>query len=290
VPDVSVIITTYNQPAWLELVLHSFFAQDYAGTFELIVADDGSRPETFKLLEGMAGVSPVPIKYIWQPDDGFQKCRILNKAIAVSSGRSLLFTDGDCIAQPNMLRVHASSLRPGMFVTGGYLKLSPVLSGKILERGLQSSLSVRPSWLLRNGFRPVYKLLKVSLPLPLSSFANFATPTKRTWNGHNSSCLRGDALAVNGFNECIQYGADDVEFGYRLNHYGVYGRHIRFSTTPLHLSHERGYVTRRMVKASRAQLQETRSRKLVTSPLGLDQWIGPSGCLTLPSEDQYVCF
>jgi glycosyltransferase involved in cell wall biosynthesis len=42
---ISVIVTTYNRPDALNLVLRGLAAQD-TGDFEVLVADDGSTPET----------------------------------------------------------------------------------------------------------------------------------------------------------------------------------------------------------------------------------------------------
>ena len=42
---------------------------------------------------------------------------------------------------------------------------------------------------------------------------NTFTPTKASWNGHNASGWLSDILAVNGFDERMQYGGQDREFG-----------------------------------------------------------------------------
>src|SRR5690554_261503 len=86
---VSVIFTTYNSPDWLEKVLFGFFQQTHK-EFEVVIADDGSRSETRELIERLKNSSPVPIQHIWQEDDGFQKCRILNKAILAAKGDYLI--------------------------------------------------------------------------------------------------------------------------------------------------------------------------------------------------------
>lgn len=285
--DASVIISTYNSPRWLELVLHGYFIQKFYGKFEILIADDGSTTETASILEKLAAISPWPIRHIWQPDDGFQKCRILNKAIAASKGKLLVFTDGDCIPQPNMLQIHASRCKRASFLTGGYLKLPQSLSETIVVRDVQAGRLSRATWLVRNGFRPSAKLFKLVLPSPLDRLANVLTPTKRTWNGHNSSCFRKDAVAINGFNELIQYGGQDVEFGCRLNHSGVRGKHLRFSTIPVHLYHGHEYVKPGMLERSAEQRLETNRRRLVRAEVGVDQWLDIDGSLRLPSVDQF---
>ena len=42
---VSVIVTTYNQPEILSLILHALSDQTYRN-YEVIIADDGSLPKT----------------------------------------------------------------------------------------------------------------------------------------------------------------------------------------------------------------------------------------------------
>ena len=76
----------------------------------------------------------------------------------------------------------------------------------------------------------------------MASILNSVTPTKRTWNGHNASCWRSDALKVNGFDERMKYGGEDVEFGYRLVNTGLKASKIRYLAPCLHLDHPRGYV------------------------------------------------
>lgn len=286
-PDISVIISTYNAPRWLELVLEGYFCQVFTGSFELVIADDGSTELTEQLIDRMSSRSPVPIRHIWQPDEGFQKCRILNKAIAVSSGKVLLFTDGDCIPQPTMVAIHHSRTRPGWFLTGGYLKLPQAVSEVISVSDVKAGHIFQPGWLMRHGFRPSGKLLKLMLRRPLDRLANQITPTKRTWNGHNSSCCRDDAIAINGFNETMQYGGEDVEFGCRLNHLGVRGRHVRFSTIPVHLYHQHAYVKAGMRERNARIRRQTIHSRLQRSPLGLHQWLREDGSLTLARNDRY---
>ncbi len=272
-PEISVIISTYNAPRWLELVLEGYFHQSFGGAFEIVVADDGSTDETAQLIERMSARSPIPISHVWQPDEGFQKCRILNKAIAQSKASLLLLTDGDCVPPPRMVETHVRRARPGTFLTGAYLKLPEMLSNSITVSDVRAGRVFRPGWLIRHGFKQPFKLLKWMMPPPLDCIANHLTPTKRTWNGHNASCFRADALTVNGFNESMQYGGEDVEFGLRLNHAGVRGRHLRFSTMPVHLFHRHGYVTAGMIERNKDLLLRTVQNRLVRIEPGLDQWL-----------------
>ena len=77
-PKISIIISTYNSPAWLEKVLWGYQMQTFKD-FELLVADDGSGPETKQLLAALQQDLSYPIRHVWHEDDGFRKCVILNK-------------------------------------------------------------------------------------------------------------------------------------------------------------------------------------------------------------------
>ena len=68
---ISVVITTYNRPDALQAVVEACFLQDDKN-FEIIIADDGSTANTRDCIARLAARSPVPLKHVWQPDDGFR--------------------------------------------------------------------------------------------------------------------------------------------------------------------------------------------------------------------------
>src|SRR5690606_30275495 len=111
----SVIFTTYNQPDWLEKVLFGFAAQDRAD-FEVLVADDGSDDRTRQCLLALQPLLPMPVRHLWQPDDGFRKCEALNMAIAAARSDYLVFTDGDCIPRADFVSTHLRERAPGRFL------------------------------------------------------------------------------------------------------------------------------------------------------------------------------
>ena len=59
-PKVSVILSTYNQPAWLEKVFWGYGVQTFHD-FEIVVADDGSGPETQALIARYQAEMPYPL-------------------------------------------------------------------------------------------------------------------------------------------------------------------------------------------------------------------------------------
>lgn len=279
----SVIFTTYNSPAWLEKVLWGFFAQTHRD-FDIFIADDGSRDETRQLIERMSASSPVPIRHVWQPDDGFQKSRILNKAIAASTGDYLIFTDGDCIPREDFVAEHLRHAEDGCYLSGGYFKLPLDISKAITQEDVTSRRAFTPDWLRQNGMdMGILKALKLTMRGPLGDLLNYL-PVKASWNGHNSSCHKKWAIAVNGFDENMQYGGQDAEFGRRLRHLGVKAKRIRYSTICVHLEHGHGYVTPEM-KANSARIREnTIKHRLTRAAVGLDQYILPDGSQREPDN------
>ncbi len=269
---VSLIFTTYNAPLWLEKVFWGLFTQRHM-PFEVIVADDGSRDETKDVIDRCRREAPFPVHHVWQPDDGFQKCRILNKAIAMSSGEYLVFTDGDCIPRPDFVSVHVDQAGRDVFLSGGYVKLPLGLSESITREDVRSGRVFDTSWLRHHGLQWSFKALKVSAAGRWGQALNVISPAKSTWNGHNASCFREHAVAVNGFDERMQYGGEDVEFGERLEHLGLHAKKIRYSTTCLHLEHGRGYVTPEMLSRNQQIREETRAQRRVRAVVGLDQYL-----------------
>lgn len=283
----SVVVSTYNSPDWLRKVLWGYSVQTFRD-FELLIADDGSSEETGDTIAEMARSSPVPIVHVWQPDAGFQKCRILNKTLAVARGERIIVSDGDCVPRSDFVASHMQLARPGSFLTGTYFKLPLSVSTALTKDVIQSQRAFRAGWLLRQGVPISGKFLKLVARPPFDGLLNRVTPARPTWNGHSASCLRSEAIRVNGFNERMQYGGLDVEFGLRLNHIGLATRHIRYSTIALHLHHGHGYVTDAMRARSEAEKDRTRSLRLLRAEQGLDQWLGPDDYATLANEDRVI--
>ena len=75
---ISVIISTYNQPEWLQKCLWGFQHQTDRD-FEIIIADDGSTNKTQKVIIDFQQSSGMDIKHVWHEDLGFRKTMILNK-------------------------------------------------------------------------------------------------------------------------------------------------------------------------------------------------------------------
>lgn len=104
-PEVSVIVPTFNRKEKLRKCLNSLINQSFSN-IEIIVVDDGSTDGT----EGMVRKfkSKIPIRYFYQKKGGPAKAR--NKGIAVAKGEILAFTDDDCIPQKDWVESIVNSM------------------------------------------------------------------------------------------------------------------------------------------------------------------------------------
>ncbi|MEY8847718.1 glycosyltransferase family 2 protein [Psychroserpens sp. XS_ASV72] len=268
--DISVLISTYNNPKWLQKVLWSFDVQTFTN-FEIIIADDGSDHHTKDLIEAMKTEVFYPIQHVWHEDNGFQKTIILNKAVQASKGDYLVFTDGDCIVRRDFLEVHANRREPGHFLSGGYFKLPMDISERISEEDIKSQRCFDIQWLKSHGLKSSFKNNKITARGLKERLLNALTPTTATWNGHNASGFKSDILAANGFDERMQYGGEDRELGERLFNAGLKAKQIRYSAICLHLDHARGYVKPEMIEKNKAIRAETKSKKRIKTPFGIDK-------------------
>lgn len=248
---ISVLLTTYNAPAWLEKVLWGYAAQQFTD-FELVIADDGSTPETAELVDRLRMELGLPIQRVWQEDQGFRKCRILNKAILHARYEYLVFSDGDCIPRSDFLAVHAARARPGAYLSGSYYKLPMVTSRAISRDDVESGRCFDRRWLLDHGLPRSSKKWKLTATPGMARWLNRLVPTKCNFKGSNGSAWLRDVLAVNGFNEQMHYGGLDREFGVRLVNRGIEPVHVRYDAVVIHLDHPRSYRSAEQLAANKS--------------------------------------
>ena len=182
----SVIISTYNSPRWLEKVLWGYSVQSYED-FEIIMADDGSGDKTRELIDHMRAQTGLTIKHVWHADEGFRKCRILNKAVLEAVSGYLVFTDGDCIPRKDFLEVHANEATPGRFLSGGYHKLPMITSEVITKDDILSGRCFDLPWLKQHGLKASYKNSKLTANYWQAKLYNTLTPTRCRFKGSNGS-------------------------------------------------------------------------------------------------------
>ena len=270
----SVIITTYNNPAWLEKVLWGFSCQSRKD-FEVVIADDGSKDETRELIEAMRSQVPFNIQHVWQEDDGFRKCRILNRAIMQAGGDYLIFTDGDCIARSDFVETHLKYRQPGAYLSGDYVRLPMNTSLAISKDDILTGRCFDLDYLVANGYPPRKVSQRLKAKGLKASFLDTFSFVKANWYGTNASGWKKDLVAINGFDERMAYGGSDWEFGDRLNRSGIRRIRVRYRAIVLHLDHSRGYADPELIRKNKAIWDEAVQNKTVWTDYGISRHAEP---------------
>ena len=183
----------------------------------------------------------------------------------------MLFTDGDCIPRNDFVAIHLKYKEAGYFLSGGYFKLPLSISKSICEKDIISQNCFDSKWLRSEGLAFNFKLTKLTQLKWLAVFMNWITPTKRSWNGHNSSGFKQDILDVNGFNEDMKYGGLDRELGERLFNKGLLSKQIRYSAICLHLDHSRSYATSESIEKNKAIRKFNKQHRIIRIPNGISK-------------------
>jgi glycosyltransferase involved in cell wall biosynthesis len=235
--NVAVVLSTYNRPKALSLVLRGLASQTEQPA-EIIIADDGSTADTRIVIESFCSGLPC-IKHLWQPDEGFRKTRILNQAICASKADLLIFLDGDCIPMSDFVSSHRMLYEPKVVCAGQRVLLSAGYT-KRLESG--ANRSGQPS---RSSLMWFYRFLRgdINRISPFISLPDWGWRLSKPKNhalvrGCNFSVSRQDAIKVGGFEEQMEgWGFEDSEFAIRLINSGLRVKSLRYSSPVLHLWH-----------------------------------------------------
>ena len=232
----SIIVSTYDRPDALDACLRALGGQTDLD-FEIVVADDGSGPQTARLIESWTSRLPVAIKHVWQQHDGFRAAEIRNRGIRASAGSQCIFLDGDCLARPDFVATHRSFAEPGWFVAGNRILLSRKLTEAVLAGGLPAE-----TWdfskLVRERLSGGVNRLLPAIRAPLGPLRKLYPGA---WEGAktcNLAVARSDLDRIDGFDTSyVGWGLEDSDLIVRLFHAGVRRKDGRFATGVLHLWH-----------------------------------------------------
>lgn len=265
---VSVVVTTYNRPDALAAVLEGFMAQREQG-FELIVADDGSGPETDALVRSYSRRAPFALQHVWHEDQGFRAGAIRNRAVAMARSEYIIFVDGDCIPRRDFVGAHGRLCAHGRFLFGHRVLLQPAFT----QRVLMERLPVH-GWPLRAWLRH-WARGDVNRITPLLSWPQGMSWRHRSWRGIktcNLSAWRADLLRVNGFDEAYAgWGFEDSDLAVRLLHAGLVCHDARGVPPVLHLWHPDN--TRGQTADNERRFRQRLGTKLIRAERGVDQYL-----------------
>lgn len=237
---ISVIVPTYNRPRELRLNLLSLARQSLLPR-EVLIADDGSGPDTRIMIEGMReSLSGLfTLRHVWQEDIGFRKPMILNETVRQSAGDYLIFIDGDCMAHRDFVRAHVENSGPDAVLSGKRVDIGKELSERLLREGrVLNSLTTELIWdSLRGRSRKVEEAIRITNPLIRKALHRDRITADGVW-GCNFSISRDLFYAINGCDEEFQDGSiEDNDIGIRVLNQGKRLRTVRALAIIFHLWH-----------------------------------------------------
>jgi len=264
---ISVVITTYNRPDALAAVVRGCFMQNDKD-FEIIIADDGSTANTRACILRLAETAPVPVRHVWQPDEGFRAAMARNRGILAARGDYIVFLDGDCIPQRDFIARHRALAQPGRLVAGSRILMSARLTRRVLDDAIDVGAAAP---LARLGWRLRGDLNKTLQPLGLRWPDLGRTSRRFSWRRIKSCNLgvwRGDLDRVNGFDESFTgWGHEDADLVVRLFHAGVLRKDGAFATEVFHLWHRD--AVRDQAASNRGIVLERAANKVTQATIGL---------------------
>lgn len=190
--SLSVVIPVLNGAAGLGRQLDALLAQRWSGTFEVVVADDGSTDGTREIVLARAErdarlrlVEPYGLRGV---------CAARNRGTRASTGEAVAYVDADDLVAEGWLAAVAASLAS-----------SEIAAGR-LEYDL-----LNPSWAADVRGRPLSRRLRVGRH-------DEAWP----WAFGSNMAVRRDVFdAVDGFDERFVGGGNDKDFCWRAQKAGA---------------------------------------------------------------------
>jgi glycosyltransferase involved in cell wall biosynthesis len=139
-PEISVVISSYNRKNSLQRAVESILAQKGSPAYELIVVDNRSTDGTKELIERYVART-ANVRYIYEDRQGVSYGR--NAGIAAAQASLLAFTDDDVLVSQNWLSTMKASFdeRPEFGCVGG--KVEAIWPGKT------------PDWLTKRHWAPL---------------------------------------------------------------------------------------------------------------------------------------
>ncbi len=216
---VSVVVSTYERPNYLCLVLEALCRQTLLPA-EVLIADDGSSDATGRALAEMAGNVPFKLVRIWQPDEGFRAARSRNNAIHRARHDAMAFLDQDTLPHRTWLECDMEHLGPGRICIGHILHMRESAAGDLdLESVKRGEFE---EWHDPEENRRLGSLQRKVAAYGLLRRLGLGIRGRPAVGFGNVAAWRQDLLNVNGFDEeYVGWGQEDDDLGWRLYMAGV---------------------------------------------------------------------
>ena len=265
----SLIVTTYNRPDVLHLVLQSVLQQTVPPA-EIIVADDGSGADTAETVGRFAKTSPIPVKHVWQEDQGFRAAQSRNRALAAAQGPYIVLIDGDMVLHPEFIADHLAVAREGRWIQGSRVLLTEAATAALLSSPLP--VPFKPPF-YSQGIMKKHAAIRCRSLMLLTALS--AGSSMKSIKSCNMGFFLKDAAAVNGFdNRFVGWGREDSEFAARLYHSGLGRTNLKFGGLAYHLWHRE--EERASLPKNDLLLRQTLESRAVRCENGMKECCGKS--------------
>lgn len=255
----ALIITTYNEPKRLALVLDSVKNLSLMPN-EVIIADDGSKEDTAILIKEYQKDFPCVLKHSWIEDKGFRLSKSRNEAIKLASSEYIILIDGDMILEKDFIKDHLKFSQRGLILQGSRTTLNEGESENILKnndfklafnkKGFKNKKNIFLAHLIYEFSKLDKKFLKKSQLI-------------KGIRGCNMSFYKSDFEVLDGFNEnFVGWGREDSEFVARfLFNNGIF-RRLKFNALAYHIYHKEN--SKNMLEINHQIYLDTIKNKKVT--------------------------
>jgi GT2 family glycosyltransferase len=264
--SLAVVVATYEWPDALAAVLRGLLDQSDTD-FEVVVADDGSGPETAAVVETFG--AHLRLIHARQEDEGYRLARVRDLGASGSSGDALVFIDGDTVPRTGFVAALREALLPGWFVAGKRLLLDRSLTERVLADRLPIQRWSLPHWALHGEHvSPLRALTSRDRRRPGREGLPEFVPHADGY-GFLLGVSRADFERVNGYDTRFAgWGGEDVDMALRLQRAGLRCGWAGPRSTLLHLWHE----TRKSgPRPNDELLAETRATHRIEAAEGLSE-------------------
>jgi glycosyltransferase involved in cell wall biosynthesis len=230
-PELAIVVTSFQMPWHVRRVLESVAAQRTERRLEVVVADDGSRDETARMVDEFAAQVDFPVRFVTHPHTEFHAARCRNDGARNTTAPHLLFTDGDCLLPPDHVEQHMRFGQPGEVTCSYCIRLEETVSQ-------QATLAaIREGQFAQWGSAEERSKLR-HMHVKSIWYGLIGHPTKPAFRSGNFAMARTEFERVNGFDEnFLGWGCEDDDFGRRLKNCGVRAVSILNRTCVYHLWH-----------------------------------------------------
>ncbi len=248
-PAASLVMAVYNKPRELSMCLEGYRRQSFSGPWELILADDGSKPDIEAIFQSFSKEVPFLCTYLGQEDNGWGKLRMLNASIVQAKSDWMIFTDGDCVPHKHFVRAHVEHAEEKTVLCGRRVDLMSEISSGLTPQDVKEGKLDSFSWFFPNYLRDKMDFGQMGFYLP-RFMADPLNPLIRKTGpsllGSNMSLDKKWLIEVNGFDETFDrpgFG-EDTDIERRLRMLNLNFKWVTHQAIQYHIWHDLTTVNR----------------------------------------------